>query len=383
MRGIAKNLAAAVEKGCGASVESFGDSFVESSARDFVREIGLSDISCLPAELESCPEKLRKFCESLCVPETWFFRQPESFEFLGVIAEKAAAEGRFLRVLCAPCSIGCEAFSIAAVIAAAGVDFEIEAFDYSEKLIGVAKRAAYGKNCFRSAASEAAFQMKNGIFEMPDSLKKKIKFATANILDDRFSPGLFDIIFCRNLAIYLTERSKKKLFDKILSMSAQGAVIFTGHADGFVVSDSRFERAGVEGAFAVRPARQKSENFSGAFIGENRREQLKKRAKKINKDAVESAAAVLDQLPENPDCSAARALADAGDIASARSECLKMLAEYPDSAELNMLAAEIFSAQGDLANAEKYFRRARYVDPQNADAALGFKLVRRRLEGRS
>ena len=90
-----------------------------------------------------------------------------------------------------------------------------------------------------------------------------------------------------------------------------------------------------------------------------------------------------DQLPENPDCSAARALADAGDIASARSECLKMLAEYPDSAELNTLAAEIFSAQGDLANAEKYFRRARYVDPQNADAALGFKLVRRRLEGRS
>ena len=59
MRDIAKNLAAAVEKGCGASVESFGDSFVESSARDFVREIGLSDISCLPAELECCPENLR------------------------------------------------------------------------------------------------------------------------------------------------------------------------------------------------------------------------------------------------------------------------------------------------------------------------------------
>ena len=70
MRDIVKNLAAAVERGCGASVESFGDSFVESSARDFARGMGLSDISCLPAELESCPAKLRKFCESLCVPET-------------------------------------------------------------------------------------------------------------------------------------------------------------------------------------------------------------------------------------------------------------------------------------------------------------------------
>lgn len=383
MRDIVKNLAAAVERGCGASVESFGDSFVESSARDFARGMGLSDISCLPAELESCPAKLRKFCESLCVPETWFFRQPESFEFLGEIAEKSAAEGRFLRVLCAPCSIGCEAFSIASVIAAAGADFEIEAFDYSEKLIGAAKRAAYGKNCFRSAASEAAFQIKNGLFEMPDSLKKKIKFAAANILDDDFFPGLFDIIFCRNLAIYLTERSKKKLFDKILSMSAQGAVIFTGHADGFVVSDPRFERAGAEGAFAVRPAIKKSENFFGAFLGENRREQLKKRAKKLNENAIEPAPAAPNPIPEKPDISAAMALADAGNIDSARMECLKMLAEYPDSAELNMLAAEIFSAQGDLEKAEKYFRRARYADPQNADAALGFKLVRRRLEGRS
>ena len=166
-------------------------------------------------------------------------------------------------------------------------------------------------------------------------------------------------------------------------MSAQGAVIFTGHADGFVVSDPRFERAGAEGAFAVRPAIKKSENFFGAFLGENRREQLKKRAKKLNENAIEPAPAAPNPIPEKPDISAAMALADAGNIDSARRECLKMLAEYPDSAELNMLAAEIFSAQGDLEKAEKYFRRARYADPQNADAALGFKLVRRRLEGRS
>ena len=103
----------------------------------------------------------------------------------------------------------------------------------------------------------------------------------------------------------------------------------------------------------------------------------------LNENAIEPAPAAPNPIPEKPDISAAMALADAGNIDSARRECLKMLAEYPDSAELNMLAAEIFSAQGDLEKAEKYFRRARYADPQNADAALGFKLVRRRLEGRS
>ena len=120
-------------------------------------------------------------------------------------------------------------------------------------------------------------------------------------------------------------------------------MIFTGHADGFVVSDPRFERAGAEGAFAVRPAIKKSENFFGAFLGENRREQLKKRAKKLNENAIEPAPAAPNPIPEKPDISAAMALADAGNIDSARRECLKMLAEYQS---LTCLLLRFFRRRG-------------------------------------
>ena len=55
-----------------------------------------------------------------------------------------------MRVLCAPCSVGCEAYSIAAVLERAGVDFEIDAVDFSEKFIEAAKSGEFGKGCFRS-----------------------------------------------------------------------------------------------------------------------------------------------------------------------------------------------------------------------------------------
>ena len=74
-----------------------------------------------------------------------------------------------------------------------------------------------------------------------------------------------------------------------------------------------------------------------------------------------------------------RALADRGLIGAAREKCSALLCAHPDSPGLNLLAAQIFSASSDLENAEKYFRRALYLDPGNADASLGLKLVRRRL----
>lgn len=99
--------------------------------------LGVGSMGGLARALLENPEELRAFCGALCVPETWFFRQPESFDMLAELA--AAASGKFLRVLCAPCSVGCEAYSIAAVLERAGVDFEIDAVDFSEKFIEAAE----------------------------------------------------------------------------------------------------------------------------------------------------------------------------------------------------------------------------------------------------
>ena len=374
MTEIPPDLADAIELGCGARADAFGAAGVEAAAREAMARLGVGSVGGLARALLGNPEELRAFCESLCVPETWFFRQPESFDML---AELAAGCGGFMRVLCAPCSVGCEAYSIAAVLERAGVDFEIDAVDFSEKFIEAARSGEFGKGCFRSkrAADFGYFAGGGGRAKMPESLSKRIRFRAADILSEGSAEGKYDVIFCRNLAIYLSARAKRRLFDRLLSLAADGAVIFCGHADGFADSDPRFERAGPARAFAVRAAR----------TGEARK--LRKipnretAAKPRGLAEMSAAGGCPGAAAENfdSDIRSLRALADRGLIGAAREKCSALLCSHPDSPGLNLLAAQIFSASADLENAEKYFRRALYLDPGNADASLGLKLVRRRL----
>lgn len=375
MRGIPADLAGAIEAGCGARADAFGEACVEAAAREAMSRLGIERIGDLAGALAGNPGELRAFCESLCVPETWFFRQPESFDMLAEIA--AAASGRFLRVLCAPCSVGCEAYSIAAVLERAGADFEIDAVDFSEKFVMAAKSGEFGRGCFRfgRAADFRIFAAEGGRAKMPDSLSQRIRFSVADILRDGPAGGKYDVLFCRNLAIYLTAGAKRRLFDRLLSLAADGAVIFCGHADGFAESDPRFERVGPARAFAVRAARPRR---SAARAPKKAPQRAGPPKPPVSGEASpqgpragrEGAEAGIGEL---------RALADRGLISAAREKCAALLSARPGSPDLNLLAAQIFSASCDLENAEKYFRRALYLDPGNADASLGLKLIRRRL----
>lgn len=369
-------MADAIELGCGARADAFGAAGVEAAAREAMARLGVGSMGGLARALLDNPPELRAFCESLCVPETWFFRQPESFDML---AELAAGRGGFMRALCAPCSVGCEAYSIAAVLERAGADFEIDAVDFSEKFIEAAKSGEFGKGCFRSkrAADFGYFAEGGGRAKMPESLSRRIRFRAADILRDGSAEGKYDVIFCRNLAIYLTVGAKRRLFDRLISIAADGAVIFCGHADGFADSDARFERFGPARAFAVR-------------VADLRAPTARKPRKVPNREAAAKPPA-LAEIPAAGDCAGTaagdldsdirslRELADRGLIGAARGKCAALLASHPDSPLLNLLAAQIFSASADLENAEKYFRRALYLDPGNADASLGLKLVRKRL----
>lgn len=381
MSNSAKNIDELIEIGCGAAAESFGAEFIKSVSADFMREYAIAKENELAKFLGSNPKFLALFCARLSVPETWFFREPESFDYLESIVKSPEFHGRRLRILSVPCSVGCEPYSIAATLLGCGVeDFEIDAFDISEKLISYAQRGVFAKNYFRERRAEECgyLQRKSIEAEMPEELKARINFGAANVLDESFGEGIYDIIFCRNLVIYLTKPARKKLFDKIISLSSQNTVVFTGHADGFSAADIRFSPLGPSRAFVVKLANPKCFDSCKKSVEKIRA------VKKFFKNDVHKLAAVkfanvgAHTVPDSSTIEKIRALADCGQIETAREKCRKMLVLNPESFDLNLLAAQICSARADLHNAEKYFRRALYLAPSNTDAALGLKLVLRR-----
>ncbi len=59
----------------------------------------------------------RALVDSMIVPESWCFREPKAFE---VLREKSLRTTGSIRVLCAPCARGEEAWSAAIALAATG-----------------------------------------------------------------------------------------------------------------------------------------------------------------------------------------------------------------------------------------------------------------------
>src|SRR5690606_25565987 len=101
------------------------------------------------------PTEQRALIESIVVPETWFFRYPESFALLATQAralQRRLPIGRPLRLLSLPCSSGEEPYSMAIAMLDADFSaeqFQIDALDISQRGIEQAALGRYGVNAFR------------------------------------------------------------------------------------------------------------------------------------------------------------------------------------------------------------------------------------------
>src|SRR5262249_21641542 len=146
------------------------------------------------------------------VCETWFFRDPASFDAF----TQAALEwlGRnpagTLRILSVPCSTGEEPCSLAMRLLDSKVPphrFVIDAVDVSGRSLARAQRALYGKNSFRGgdlSFRDRHFRETAEGFELSDTVRKCVRFHQDNVLAETFLAGHepYQIIFCRNLLIY-------------------------------------------------------------------------------------------------------------------------------------------------------------------------------------
>ena len=100
----------------GLDVASVGEAIIERAVRQ--RSQALQGLSADQywQRLQTSSEEQQALIEAVIVPETWFFRYPESFATLARLAVTRLGEikhMRALRILSLPCSTGEEPYSIA------------------------------------------------------------------------------------------------------------------------------------------------------------------------------------------------------------------------------------------------------------------------------
>jgi chemotaxis protein methyltransferase CheR len=243
-------LAQYISSLCGVHLDETKGYLLESRLVNLLQETGSGSFSELyiKAKADVTRTLARKIVDAVTTGETSFFRDSAPFELLQhkLLPElidrrkKITPPGQPLplRVWSAACSSGQEVYTIAIVLKELLVDLN----KYSIRLLGTdvsdqaVASASYGiynsieiQRGLPQNRIERYFTKADAGWKISDELRALATFKTLNLMEDFSSLGRFDIIFCRNVAIYFTEADKTRLFNRIGgALQADGALIIGG-----------------------------------------------------------------------------------------------------------------------------------------------------------
>jgi chemotaxis protein methyltransferase CheR len=215
--------------------------------------------------VQSAPE-WRMLVGELTVAETYFFRNPDQFRALSqnALAARLAAQApaRCLRILAAGCASGEEAYSLAIAlrerVAAPSWALSVTAVDANPAVLEKARRARYSSWSLRETPVDAQrrwFTREGNEFVLDETVRAAVDFQERNLTEDDpdlWRPGFYDIVFCRNVLMYLTPASAQAVVRRIARSLTPGGYLFLGHAETLRGLSQDFHLEHTHGTFYYR-----------------------------------------------------------------------------------------------------------------------------------
>ena len=372
-------IAATLARHLGMAAESVGHRVIESAVRRRMVATGVVGIAEYADRVAADRRELDELVEAVVVPETWFFRYPESFKHLTKWAVQRRASGlmnRSLRILSAPCATGEEPYSLAVALLEAGMpsgSFRIDAVDVCKRAVKIGEAGRYGDTAFREQnplSKSRHLKVEGREIVIAEDARSAVHFRVGNLMNPGVFAGdaPFDAIFCRNLFIYLTEDARKAVIRTLERVLVPDGLVYMGHAEPLGLMDARFRSVSPPAAFAfTRADAVKPEPASTAELP---RAKPAAAAKPIDmpmslrssgSSAMHRAINLLDL---------ARASADKGDADAAIDYCDKHIKQKGPDADALTLRGVVRATSGDAAKAERDFTQALFLDPGHYDALL-------------
>jgi len=172
----------------------------------------------------------RKIIDAITTNETLFFRDTNPFELLRhkimpeIIDNRSGRGITNLKIWSSACSTGQELYSIAIILKELlsrnrTHKISLLGTDLSDAAVAQASAGTYNKfEIERGLPREKLhhyFTPAGGNWKIKDEIRAMATFQHMNLMQPFVGLGKFDIIFCRNVAIYFTLQDRKKLFEKI------------------------------------------------------------------------------------------------------------------------------------------------------------------------
>ncbi|AZZ74593.1 MULTISPECIES: CheR family methyltransferase [Pseudomonas] len=373
----------------GLDVTSVGPAIIERAVRQRTTLSQAAHADEYWLLLQGSREEQQALIEAVIVPETWFFRYPESFATLGKLARKRLGElnnMRALRILSLPCSTGEEPYSIAMALLDAGLkphQFKVDGMDVSPLSVDKARRALYGKNSFRGQDldyRERHFTPEQDGHRVNENVREQVRLQVGNVLDPTLlaSEPAFDFVFCRNLLIYFDQPTQKQVFEVLKRLTHVDGVLFIGPAEGSLLGRLGMRSIGIPQSFAFsRHSDPHPEPLPTP----------KPVTLPVSLPPRAAPPAVVRQRPfasvtplpvsgkaSNPDAATLlaniAALANEGKSAEARAACEQYLRSHEPVAQVFYWLGLLSDVAGLTLEAQGFYRKALYLEPQHPEALM-------------
>jgi chemotaxis protein methyltransferase CheR len=258
---------------------------VEAGTRRAMERAGVGEVTRYLDLLRGRDVILNDLIDELTVRETYFFRQPDRFEFIRrhVLPEIRRRRGtdHVVRAWSAGCASGEEAYSLAIVFDQEGLAerSSILATDISGIALQVAAEAAYGVSSLRGMSEELVrrYFHRRGYREVLDErIRRRVTFRQSNLATtDRVEVSdqahEMDLILCRNVLIYFDRVSVGRVARRLFDSLAEGGWLVAGASDPPLAADAPFETVLTDQGVLYRRGRGSTTAKQGLSVMHRRR----------------------------------------------------------------------------------------------------------------
>ena len=226
------------------------DYLFESRLSKLLRFYNLASLTELIELLQTRrdPSMERSVAQAMTINETSFFRDGRPFELLRTqllpeLIEKRCAN-RSLRIWSAACSTGQEAYSLAILLLSdfaqlANWNIRIEGSDISVDVIERSRKGSYHRIEIERGLSSRNllrfFDQRGEEWTVKPELRALCNFRQANLCAPQFpysrQTDNFDIIFLRNVMLYFSQESRKRLLSNVHRLLAPDGILFLGASE--------------------------------------------------------------------------------------------------------------------------------------------------------
>lgn len=219
-----------------------------SSLLELHRCATLDDLAVLMAA-QHPPRLLQHVAEAMATHETSFFRDASLFanvkEHLLPQAIERNRPAKHLRIWSAGCATGQEPYSIAMLLdefpELHDWRIDIVATDFSADVL---RRAEAGLYSHYEAQRGLPIRLLMRYFTQEDHawrvqpfLRAKVAFSHVNLLDDFAALGQFDLVFCRNVLMYVDHTLRRDILSRLYDAVIPGGFLILGSVETFIDND--------------------------------------------------------------------------------------------------------------------------------------------------